>query len=88
MMQNRRLSKSIADASFSKFFLMLEYKCKWYGKTLIKIPRFYPSSKMCSCCGSVKKELKLSERTYHCDVCGHEEDRDLNAAKNINAMGV
>ena len=88
MLKNRKLAKSIADASFSKFFLMLEYKCIFYGKTLIKIPRFYPSSKMCSCCGNVKKELKLSERTYHCDVCGHEEDRDLNAAKNINAMGV
>ena len=88
MIKNRKLAKSISDVSFSKFFYMLDYKCKWYGKQLVKIPRFAPSSKTCSSCGNVKKELKLSERTYHCDVCGHTQDRDLNASININAIGV
>lgn len=88
MIKNRKLSKSIADCSFAKFFSMLDYKCKWYGKDLVKIPRFAPTSKTCSSCGNVKKELKLSERTYKCDTCGHEMNRDLNASININAMGV
>jgi len=88
MVKNHKLAKSISDVSFSKFFSMLDYKCKWYGKELVKIPRFTPSSKTCSGCGNVKKELKLSERTYHCDVCGHEMDRDLNASININCIGV
>ena len=88
MVKNHKLAKSISDVSFSKFFSMLDYKCKWYGKELVKIPRFTPSSKTCSGCGNVKKELKLSERTYNCDVCGHEMDRDLNASININCIGV
>ena len=82
------ISKSIADVSFAKFFSMLDYKCKWYGKEIVKIPRFAPSSKTCSSCGNVKKELKLSERIYNCDVCGHLQDRDLNASININEIGV
>lgn len=88
MIKNRKLSKSIADVSFAKMFSMLEYKCKWYGKELVKIPKFAPSSKTCSNCGNVKKELKLSERIYHCEVCNFEMDRDLNASKNINEIGV
>lgn len=88
MIKNRKLSKSIADVSFAKLFLMLDYKCKWYGKELVKIPRFAPSSKICNGCGAIKKELKLSERIYHCEVCGHTMDRDLNASKNINEIGV
>jgi putative transposase len=87
IVKNRKLSKSISDASFSMFFSMLKYKCEWYGKELVKIDRFAPSSKTCSNCGSVKTELKLSERVYKCK-CGFEMDRDLNASKNINAMGV
>lgn len=88
MIKNHKLSKSISDASFSKFFSFLQYKCKWYGKELIKIPRFAPSSKTCSKCGAVKQELQLSERSYHCSSCNYEIDRDLNAAININRIGV
>jgi putative transposase len=88
MVKNHKPAKSISDVSFSKFFSMLDYKCKWYGKELVKIPRFAPSSKTCSSCGNVKKEIKLNERTYKCDVCGHEMDRDLNASININCIGV
>ena len=88
MKKNKNISKSITDAAFPKLFSMLDYKCDWYGKTLVKIPRFFPSSKTCSSCGNVKKELKLRDRTYVCSVCGHKECRDLNASKNINAIGV
>lgn len=88
MIKNKKLAKSIADASFSQFFSMLKYKCEWHGKDLIKIYRFTPSSKTCSSCGHKKEQLKLSERTFKCEKCGHEENRDLNAAKNINAFGV
>ena len=61
---------------------VLEYKLEWKGKELIKVDRFFPSSKKCSKCGKIKKELKLSERVYHC-TCGNEMDRDRNAAINI-----
>lgn len=88
MIKNKKLSKSISDASFGKIFSMLDYKCKWYGKELIKISRFAPSSKTCSGCGNIKDKLKLSEREYACENCGLVIDRDLNAAKNIKAMGV
>ena len=88
MIKNRKLAKSISDASFSKFRNQLTYKCDWYGRELIIADRFYPSSKTCSCCGNVKKELKLSERIYKCEVCLFEIDRDLNAAINLRSVGV
>jgi putative transposase len=88
MIKNHKLAKSISDASFSKFCTILQYKADWYGKTLIKVPRFYPSSKICSCCGNKKTDLKLSERTYTCDNCGTIIDRDWNAAVNIHSMGI
>ena len=83
MVKNRKLSKSISDASFSAFRQQLTYKCDWYGKKLIIAPRFYASSKTCSDCGEVKKELKLNQRTYICECCGLNIDRDLNAALNL-----
>jgi len=88
MVKNRKLAKSISDAGFSTFFRILKYKSEWYGKELVQTGRFEPTSKTCSNCGNVKKELKLSERTYHCEVCKHSQDRDLNAAINIKALGV
>lgn len=83
MVKNRKLSKSISDASFSAFRQKLTYKCDWYGKKLIIADRFFASSKTCSDCGKVKKELKLSQRTYTCECCGLVIDRDLNAALNL-----
>ncbi len=88
MLQNHKLAGSISDASFSMFRNQLEYKCRWYGKELIVIDRFYPSSKTCSRCGWKNKDLKLSDRTFVCKDCGLEIDRDLNAAINIQAVGV
>jgi len=88
MLKNHCLSKSIADASWGKFVSTLLYKCNWYGKTLVKIDRFYPSSKTCSCCGYKLDELDLSVREWNCPVCGANHDRDVNAAKNILKQGV
>jgi len=88
MIKNKYLSLSIADASWSKFLNFLEYKSNWYGKKFIKIHKFFPSSKTCSNCGSVKSELKLSERIFRCPECKFEIDRDLNAAINILIEGL
>lgn len=88
MVKNRKLAKSISDASWGTLIRMLEYKSKWYGRELIRIDTFYPSSKTCSGCGNVKEELKLSERTYRCESCGLEIDRDLNASINIRNAGL
>jgi putative transposase len=83
MVKNHSLAKHISDAAFSEFVRQLEYKTKWYGSTLVKADRFYPSSKTCSRCGTVKAPLSLAMRTYACDVCGYQVDRDLNAAINL-----
>lgn len=88
MLQNHKLASSVSDTSFSMFRNQLEYKCRWYGKELIVIDRFYPSSKTCSRCGWKNKDLKLSDRTFVCKDCGLEINRDLNAAINIQAVGV
>ena len=83
MMKNRHLSKHIKDAMFYEFRRQLEYKCLQYGIQLVVANRFYPSSKTCSYCGCIKSKLNLNERTYKCDSCGLEKDRDLNAAENL-----
>lgn len=88
MLSNHKLAKAISDTSFSMFRSMLEYKCNWYGKKLVVIDRFYPSSKTCSKCGWKKEDLTLSDRVFKCEKCGIEIDRDLNAAINIKRMGV
>ena len=88
MVRNHHLAKSVSDASWGTFVTMLEYKAKWYGKTLVKIGRFYPSSKTCHHCGYVKEDLSLSDRYYTCPNCGELIDRDLNAAMNILDEGL
>lgn len=82
MMKNRHLSKAIQEQCLSTFVNYLTYKCEFYGITLVKIHRFYPSSKRCNHCGNIKKDLKLSDRIYKCH-CGYIENRDLNASYNI-----
>ena len=86
MSQGLHFGKSVMDNGFGLFRKMLEYKLERQGKKLIKVDRFYPSSKRCSCCGTVKKELGLSERIYICG-CGNHMDRDVNAAINIREEG-
>lgn len=88
MLSNHKLAKAISDTSFHQFRSMLEYKCRWYGKELSIIDRFYPSSKTCSNCGWKKEDLTLSDRIFKCEKCGIEIDRDLNAALNIERVGV
>lgn len=83
MLQNRKLSKAIQDASWYRFTSILDYKSQWYGRNLNRIERFYPSSKTCSNCGWIDKNLTLKNRTFNCQSCGHTQDRDLNAAINI-----
>lgn len=83
MLSNRRLASHIADASWSEFFRMLEYKCEWEGVHLLSCGRFEPSSKMCSACGRIQKDMPLSVRSWKCPECGKRHDRDVNAAVNI-----
>lgn len=89
MMKNHKLAKSIADASFFEFNRELEYKARWNYKLISRIDRFYPSSQLCSCCGSQSGQTKdLSVRTYICEKCGLEIDRDYNASINILNEGL
>lgn len=88
MMSNHKLAKSIQELSLYEFRRQLEYKCRWYGRQLIIIDRFYPSSKTCHNCGYIYKDLKLSEREWICPHCGKEIDRDYNASLNILDNGL
>ncbi len=86
MARNRRLARSIMDGGFFEFRRQLEYKARFYGATVIVADRWFPSSKTCSCCGSVKTELALSQRHFKCDDCGYEAGRDFNAARNLGKL--
>ncbi len=86
MMKNRHLSKVVQSQGFFEFRRQLEYKCSDVGIQLIVADRFYPSSKTCSCCGNIKKDLKLSDRVYKCD-CGNVIDRDFQASINLKTYG-
>lgn len=86
MMKNHKLARSISDVSWGLLLQMLEYKANWYGRKIIKIDKWFPSSKTCSNCGDVKEELSLSERVFIC-MCGTSLDRDHNAALNILKEG-
>lgn len=88
MQKNRCLSKSISDASWSEFVRQLEYKARWYGRELIGIDRWYPSSKRCSDCGYTTPKMPLSVREWVCPECGSIHDRDINAARNVLAAGL
>lgn len=88
MVKNRKLAKSISDASFAMFRSHLTYKCKWHDRELVVVDRFYPSSKTCSGCGSKKNKLNLKERIYVCESCGFMIDRDFNAALNLKVEGL
>ena len=89
MLKNHRLAKALSDASLSSLLSMIKYKSERIGVKIVEADTFYPSSKTCSACGTIDSDLSLSDRTYHCRVCGHTQDRDLNAAINLRnvAMG-
>jgi putative transposase len=90
MLKNHTLARAISDASWAELRSMLEYKAQWYGRALIAIDRWHPSSKTCSACGTLKASMPLSERIFRCDnpACGLVLDRDVNAARNILAAGL
>jgi putative transposase len=83
MSANRKLARAVMDGGFFEFRRQLEYKARIYGSRVVVADRWYPSSKTCSCCGVVKPTLALSQRTFNCDDCGFEADRDVNAAINL-----
>ena len=86
MMKNKHLSKAVQQQGFYEFRRQIEYKSAWNNIPVIIADRFFPSSKLCSCCGSIKKDLKLSDRIYKCD-CGNVIDRDFQAALNLKRYG-
>jgi putative transposase len=88
MVRNRHLARAISDCGWGEFRRQLAYKCQWYGRSLIVIDRWYPSSKTCSACGHLLGQLSLGMRHWTCPACRTRHDRDLNAAKNILAAGL
>ena len=88
MIRNHHLAKSIADVSWGKMVRQLEYKAGWYGRTLVKIDKFYPSSKRCFDCGHIAPKMPLQIRSWVCPECGVRHDRDINAAQNVLAAGL
>ncbi len=88
MIRNPKLSKAIADASWGEFMRQLEYKGEWAGRSVVRIDRFFPSSKRCHCCGYIYKALPQGAEHWHCPECGTDHDRDVNAAINIRAVGL
>ncbi|NEN92820.1 MAG: IS200/IS605 family element transposase accessory protein TnpB [Okeania sp. SIO3H1] len=88
MVKNHKLAKAISDANWGELVRQLEYKADWYGRELIKIDRYFPSSKRCSNCGHVVEKLPLNIREWDCPECGSHHDRDINAAINILAAGL
>jgi putative transposase len=88
MVKNHSLAKHIEDAAWGEFARQLKYKTKWYGSTLVRVNQFYPSSRTCSQCWTVKATLSLGDRMYHCEACGLTLDRDFNAAINLARQGL
>lgn len=88
MIKNHNIALSVGDVGWHSFKSMLEYKANWHGKNIVYIGRFDPSSKLCSNCGNLYKELSLKERSWDCQHCGSHHDRDANAAQNIKTFGL
>ncbi len=88
MVKNHKLAQSISDAAWGELVRQLDYKCKWVGRTLVKIDRWFPSSKRCGSCGHIVESLPLDIREWDCPKCGAHHDRDINAAHNIHAAGL
>ncbi|MER7402377.1 RNA-guided endonuclease TnpB family protein [Streptomyces sp. NPDC000070] len=88
MVRNRSLARAISDAAWAEFRSLLEYKAAWYGREVIAVDRFFPSSRLCSHCGALQDKMPLHVRTWTCGSCGTTHDRDVNAAKNLLAAGL
>ena len=87
LMKNKHLAKAVQEQKLAEFYRIMQYKSEWHGIKFITADRFYPSSKTCSVCGNIKKDLKLSDRTYYCEHCGAVINRDLNASMNLYQYG-
>ena len=83
MMKNKHFAKAVQEQCFYEFYRQIQYKCQWNNIEFVTADRYYPSSKKCICCGNIKKNLKLSDRIYHCDNCGNTVDRDYQASVNL-----
>ncbi|WP_406458839.1 transposase [Streptomyces sp. NBC_01622] len=88
LLKNGRLARAISDAAWAEFRSMLEYKGHWYGREVIAVDRWFPSSKLCSHCGALSQRMPLNVRTWTCGNCGTTHDRDVNAARNLLAAGL
>ncbi len=88
MVKHKKLARSISDAGWGELVRQLEYKCEWYGRTLVKIDQWFPSSKRCGNCGHTVEKLPLKIREWECPQCGIHHDRDINASRNILAAGL
>lgn len=88
MVKNHKLALAISDSSWSELIRQLDYKCLWYGRNLVKIDQWFPSSKRCSNCGYTIEKMPLKIRSWQCPSCNCNHDRDLNASKNILAVGL
>jgi len=88
MMANHKLAKAIADCGWGEALRQLQYKCDWHGRTIGTVDRWFPSSKKCSSCGHIKDKLPLDIREWTCPSCESHHQRDINAAKNIKAVGL
>ena len=85
---NRSLARAISDAAWRQLRSMLEYKSRWYGRDLVVVDRFFPSTRLCSACGTLTERMSLNVRAWTCDNCGTAHGRDVNAAKNLLAAGL
>jgi putative transposase len=88
MVKNHKLANAISDAAWGELVRQLTYKCQWYGRELVKIDRYFPSSKRCGNCGHIVDQMPLNIREWECPKCGTNHDRDLNASNNILAAGL
>lgn len=88
MIKNHKLALAISDSGWSELIRQLDYKCRWYGRNLVKIDQWFPSSKRCSNCGHIVDKMPLNIRDWQCPNCGMNHDRDINAGKNILAAGL
>lgn len=88
MVKNHKLALSISDSGWGEFVRQLDYKCRWYGRNLVKIDRWFPSSKRCSSCGNIVDKMPLNIRDWQCPSCGTHHDRDINASQNVLAAGL
>ena len=88
MVKNHKLALAISDSGWGELIRQLDYKCRWYGRKLVEIDRWFPSSKRCNCCGHMVEKMPLNIREWQCPSCETSHDRDVNASKNILAAGL